>query len=94
VRLPEEAEHARARGGGEAEARLEIRLRAAMVASVDEGVGMLFAAFERDGKLDELYDLEKDPFELKNLSCTRGYARICSNLQKQLHRLVAAAAGL
>ena len=31
----------------------EIRLRAAMMASVDEGVGMIFDALERNGRLDD-----------------------------------------
>lgn len=35
----------------------EIRLRAAMMASVDEGVGELFAALERAGRLDDTFIL-------------------------------------
>jgi arylsulfatase A-like enzyme len=35
----------------------EIRLRAAMMASVDEGVGMLFDALERSGQLDRTFIL-------------------------------------
>ena len=33
----------------------EIRLRAAMMAAVDEGVGMLFEALERTGQLDNTF---------------------------------------
>jgi len=33
----------------------EIRLRAAMMASVDEGVGMIFEALERSGQLDDTF---------------------------------------
>ena len=35
----------------------EIRLRAAMMASVDEGVGMIFEALERSGRLDDTFIL-------------------------------------
>src|SRR3990172_9586127 len=41
------------RGGGEE----EIRLRACMMAAVDEGVGMLLAALARTGQLDETFIL-------------------------------------
>jgi arylsulfatase A-like enzyme len=48
----------------------------------------------RSGELDELYDLEKDPFELKNLIRSRAYAAIRERLRRDLKRLVAEAVGL
>jgi arylsulfatase A-like enzyme len=48
----------------------------------------------RDGELDELYDLERDPFELKNLARSARHARIRATLRSQMRRLVADAAGL
>src|SRR5439155_851307 len=101
----------------------EIRLRAAMMASVDEGVDMFFDALERTGQLertlvlflgdmtykavrtdrhkyihwvnrgragelDELYDLDKDPWELKNLIASPAHARTRASLRRELKRLV------
>jgi N-acetylglucosamine-6-sulfatase len=48
----------------------------------------------RDGELDELYDLERDPFELKNLARSARHARIRSALRRDMRRLVADAAGV
>ena len=48
----------------------------------------------RDGELDELYDLEKDPFELKNLIRSKVHAPLRDKLHKDLKRLVAEAVGL
>ena len=48
----------------------------------------------RSGELDELYDLEKDPYELKNLAASRAAAPIRKRLQGELKRLVAEALGL
>jgi N-acetylglucosamine-6-sulfatase len=48
----------------------------------------------RAGELDELYDLQKDPFELKNLTASRGYAGVRTRLRGELRALVAAALGL
>ncbi|OFZ89968.1 MAG: hypothetical protein A2W21_12615 [Betaproteobacteria bacterium RBG_16_66_20] len=45
-------------------------------------------------ELDELYDLEKDPFELKNLIASRAHAPLREKLKKELKRLVAEAVGL
>ena len=42
----------------------------------------------RSGELDELYDLERDPWELKNLLKSRAHARVRSSLQGELRRLV------
>ena len=46
------------------------------------------------GELDELYDLERDPYEMRNLIRSRAAAPVRSKLQKELSRLVASAAGL
>jgi N-acetylglucosamine-6-sulfatase len=46
------------------------------------------------GELDELYDLDKDPFELKNLAGSRGSARVRRRLRSELRRLAAEALGL
>ena len=44
--------------------------------------------------LYELYDLDKDPFELKNLASGRAHAAVRGRLLKELRRLVAEAAAL
>jgi arylsulfatase A-like enzyme len=46
------------------------------------------------GELDELYDLEKDPYEVRNLIRSRAYAPVRGKLQRELGKLVASAAGL
>jgi arylsulfatase A-like enzyme len=48
----------------------------------------------RDGELDEFYDLEKDPFELRNLIHSRAHATIRDKLHRDLKGLVAEAVGL
>ena len=48
----------------------------------------------RNGELDELYDLERDPWELKNLAANRSAMPIKSRLQRELKRLVAEANGV
>ena len=45
-------------------------------------------------ELDELYDLEKDPYELKNVVKSRTYAPVRDKLRKELRNLVAEAVGL
>jgi arylsulfatase A-like enzyme len=47
-----------------------------------------------DGVIDELYDLDKDPYELKNLIGSRAYAGVRAKLHKELARLVAESIGL
>ena len=42
----------------------------------------------RAGELDELYDLDKDPWELKNLIASPAYARARASLRRELKRLV------
>ena len=44
--------------------------------------------------IDELYDLEKDPYELKNVIGSRAYAGVRAKLHKELARLVAQSVGL
>ena len=46
------------------------------------------------GELDELYDLERDPYELKNLNRSRARAPVRDKLRRELRRLVAEALGL
>jgi N-acetylglucosamine-6-sulfatase len=48
----------------------------------------------RDGELDELYDLDKDPYELKNLIASRAHSSIRDKLHRELKILVAEAVGL
>jgi arylsulfatase A-like enzyme len=48
----------------------------------------------RDGELDELYDLERDPFELENLNRARTLRPVRERLRAELRRLVLEAAGL
>jgi len=48
----------------------------------------------RAGELDELYDLEKDPWEMKNLIASRAHAAVREKLKKELKRLVTEAVGL
>ena len=46
------------------------------------------------GELDELYDLERDPWELKNLIASRAHAPVRDKLRRELKRLVTEAVGL
>jgi arylsulfatase A-like enzyme len=46
------------------------------------------------GELDELYDLEKDPWELKNLIASRSQSRLRDSLRRELRRLATEALGL
>ena len=48
----------------------------------------------RAGELDELYDLEKDPHELKNLCGSRAHARVREGLKRELRRLIPEAAAV
>ena len=48
----------------------------------------------RDGELDELYDLDGDPYELTNLNRRRSAAPQRERLRRELRRLVAEAVGL
>ena len=48
----------------------------------------------RARELDELYDLERDPHELKNLNASRAYAGVRARLRRELGRLVADVVGL
>jgi N-acetylglucosamine-6-sulfatase len=48
----------------------------------------------RAGELDELYDLQRDPYELKNLARSTGHAVIRASLRREMRRLVADAAGI
>ena len=46
------------------------------------------------GELDELYDLDRDPYEIKNLNRSRRYAGTRERLRRELRRLVTEAVGL
>jgi arylsulfatase A-like enzyme len=48
----------------------------------------------RNGELDELYDLDLDPFELVNRNASRRYAGVRDSLRRELRKLAADAAGL
>ena len=47
-----------------------------------------------NGELDELYDLQRDPWELRNLATSRAAAPVKTRLQRELKRLVAEATGV
>jgi N-acetylglucosamine-6-sulfatase len=48
----------------------------------------------RNGELDELYDLERDPYEIRNLNRSAAYKPVKERLQRELKRLTAEALGL
>jgi arylsulfatase A-like enzyme len=48
----------------------------------------------RSGELDELYDLERDPYEIRNLLRSRAAAGLRERLRGELRRLVSGALGL
>jgi len=48
----------------------------------------------RNGELDELYDLERDPYEITNVASRPAYRAVRERLRRDLRRLVAEAAGL
>jgi len=48
----------------------------------------------RAGELDELYDLDRDPYELNNVIRSRGQAGVRERLRRELRRLVADALGI
>jgi arylsulfatase A-like enzyme len=48
----------------------------------------------RDGELDELYDLERDPYELANLAHRPAHRALRERLRRELRRLHVEAAGL
>jgi len=48
----------------------------------------------RNGELDEIYDLERDPWELKNLAGARSSVALRARLRRELKRLAAEASGL
>jgi arylsulfatase A-like enzyme len=48
----------------------------------------------RNGELDELYDLEKDPYELANVVRRPAYRAVREKLRRELRRLTVEAMGL
>jgi N-acetylglucosamine-6-sulfatase len=48
----------------------------------------------RNGELDELYDLEADPYEIENLNRKKRYEPVKQKLQRELKRLTTEALGL
>ena len=48
----------------------------------------------RDGELDELYDLQKDPYEITNVVKRPAYRAVRARLQRELRRLAVEAMGL
>ncbi|MPZ43376.1 MAG: sulfatase-like hydrolase/transferase [Betaproteobacteria bacterium] len=48
----------------------------------------------RNGELDELYDLENDPYELANLNRSRNHRGVRDKLQRELRKLTVQALGL
>jgi hypothetical protein len=47
-----------------------------------------------NGVVDELYDLEKDPYEIRNVIGSRAYAGVRDKLRRELAKLVAQSVGL
>jgi hypothetical protein len=48
----------------------------------------------RNGELDELYDLDKDPYEIANVNKRPAYRAVRARLQRELRKLTADALGL
>jgi hypothetical protein len=48
----------------------------------------------RNGELDELYDLVKDPYEITNVVKRPAYRAVRDKLRRELRRLVVEAMGL
>ncbi len=46
------------------------------------------------GELDELYDLDRDPYEIRNLNRSRAYSDTRGRLRRELRRLMTEAVGL
>jgi hypothetical protein len=71
-----------------------------ILVKADTEGALCFAAGERDprtiplAELDELYDLECDPYELKNLNRSPPARAVRERLKGELNRLASAALGL
>ena len=48
----------------------------------------------RNGELDELYDLDRDPYEITNVNNRPAYRDVRDKLQRELRRLTTEALGL
>jgi hypothetical protein len=57
---------------------------------VPEGANVAYA----HGELDELYDLDRDPYEPTNLAGQPDYRPVRQKLQRELRRLATKALGL
>ncbi|MNC89106.1 hypothetical protein D3C83_50040 [compost metagenome] len=48
----------------------------------------------RNGELDELYDLDRDPYEIANVINRPAYRAVRERLRRELRKLMAEASGL
>jgi hypothetical protein len=48
----------------------------------------------RNGELDELYDLERDPYEVVNVNNKAAYRAVREKLQRELRKLTTEALGI
>ena len=56
--------------------------------------GSYLSARSRNGELDELYDLDRDPYEIANVINRPAYRTVREKLRRELRRLAVEAGGL